>query len=107
MVPAEDYDLWTRALLKGLKLANLPEVLYEYRTHPQQATSQTEKILAKTREVQVSYIRAALPSLSQNSIEAFPKRLWAVFLANMKSKFFDWKLLAKRLYKVSKVQRVD
>ena len=107
MVPAEDYDLWTRALLKGLKLANLPEVLYEYRTHSQQATSQTEKILAKTREVQVSYIRAALPSLSQNSIEAFPKMLWAVFLANMKSKFFDWKLLAKRLYKVSKVQRVD
>ena len=26
MVPAEDYDLWTRAMLKGLKLVNLPEV---------------------------------------------------------------------------------
>lgn len=37
-VPAEDYDLWTRALMAGLRLTNLPDVLYRYRIRPGQAT---------------------------------------------------------------------
>lgn len=37
-VPAEDYDLWTRALMAGLRLTNLPDVLYRYRIRPAQAT---------------------------------------------------------------------
>ena len=36
MVPSEDYDLWTRAMVKGLKFVNLPLVLYKYRIHPSQ-----------------------------------------------------------------------
>lgn len=102
-VPAEDYDLWTRALLNGLRLVNLPEVLYQYRIHPGQATKQTEKISAKTREVQLAYLKAALPSLSEEAAQAFPKKLWPVFFANLKDGFFDRKLLAKRLYKMKKV----
>ena len=105
MVPAEDYDLWVRAMLKGLKLVNLPEVLYEYRIHDRQATLQTDKTIAKSREVQMAYLQAALPSLSVKSIEAFPKKLWPVFFANLRDVFFDWKLLAKRLYKISKNRR--
>lgn len=100
MVPAEDYDLWTRALVKGLKLVNLPEVLYKYRIHPSQVTLQTDKTLAKGREVQKQYLRAALPNLSEQAIQAFPKKLWPVFLDNLKDGFFDKKLLAKRLYKM-------
>lgn len=107
MVPAEDYDLWTRALTKGLKLANLPEVLYKYRLHSSQATLRTDKTAEKSRIVQKEYLRSALPVLSEKSIEAFPKKLWPVFFANMKSGFFDWKLLAKRLYKVGKSQRIE
>ncbi len=102
MVPAEDYDLWTRAMLKGLKLVNLPEVLYEYRIHEAQATVQTDKTAAKSREVQMAYLQEALPSLSDKNREAFPKRLWPVFFANLRDGFFDKKWLAKRLYKMSK-----
>lgn len=104
-VPAEDYDLWTRALLKGLKLVNLPEVLYKYRMHPSQATLQTDKTSAKSGEVQQEYLRLALPSLSEKNREAFPKKLWPVFFANLKDGFFDRKLLAKRLYKMSRNKR--
>ena len=102
MVPAEDYDLWVRAMLRGLKLVNLPEVLYEYRIHDAQATLQTDKTAAKSREVQMAYLQEALPSLSDSNREAFPKKLWPVFFANLRDGFFDWKQLAKRLYKMSK-----
>lgn len=105
MVPAEDYDLWTRALVKGLKLVNLPDVLYKYRIHPTQATLQTEKTTAKCREVCQSYLRASLPNLSERNLQVFPQKLWPVFFANLKTGFFDKILLAKRLYKMSKVQK--
>ena len=105
MVPAEDYDLWTRAMLKGLKLVNLPEVLYEYRIHETQATVQTDKTAAKSREVQMAYLQEALPSLSDNNREAFPKKLWPVFFANLHNGFFNRILLAKRLYKVNKKRK--
>ena len=104
-VPAEDYDLWARALVKGLKLVNLPDVLYKYRMHLSQATVQTDKTAAKSREVQQEYLRLALPSLSEKNREVFPKKLWPVFFANLKDGFFDRKLLAKRLYKMSKNKR--
>ena len=105
MVPAEDYDLWTRAILKGLKLVNLSEVLYKYRLHPSQVTLQTEKSASKCREVQQNYLQSALPSLSGKQIEAFPKKLWPVFFANLKTGFFDRKLLAQRFYKVSRSKK--
>ena len=105
MVPAEDYDLWTRALVKGLRLVNLSDVLYKYRLHPNQATLQTDKTSAKSMIVQQNYLRSALPSLSENNRKAFPKKLWPVFFANLRDGFFDWKLLAKRLYKMRKSKR--
>ena len=102
MVPAEDYDLWTRALVRGLKLVNLPDVLYRYRLHPNQATQQKEKTFEKVRIVRRNYLKATLPSISEKSIEAFPKKVWPVFAANLRSGFFDKKILAKRLYKYKK-----
>lgn len=105
MVPAEDYDLWTRALLKGLKLVNLPEVLYKYRIHPSQATLQIDKTTAKSKEVQQNYLRAALPNLSEKKLQRFPEKLWPVFFVNLKSGFFDKKLLAMRLYKIGKARK--
>lgn len=102
MVPAEDYDLWTRALVKGLKLVNLPEVLYRYRIHETQATTQTDKTTAKSKEVVEAYLREALPSLSDQAVASFPDESWPVFWANLKTGFFDRKLLAKRLYKYNK-----
>lgn len=105
MVPAEDYDLWVRALVKGLKLVNLPEPLYKYRIHEAQATMQTDKTAAKSKEVREAYLHAALPSLSDKAVASFPDKSWPVFWANMKTGFFDRKLLAKRLYKYNKSRK--
>ena len=105
MVPAEDYDLWTRALLAGLSLVNLPQVLYKYRIHPNQATTQTDKTRAKEREIQQMYLQAACPSLSETDRASFPERVWPVLVANLKTGFFDRLLLARRLYKISKSTR--
>ncbi len=101
MVPAEDYDLWSRALVKGLTLVNLPQVLYQYRIHPNQATVQTDKTVAKSRQVQQNYLRETLPSLSEKRRKAFPDRLWPVFFANLKTGFFNRLILAKRFFKMS------
>lgn len=105
MVPSEDYDLWSRALVKGLKLVNLRQVLYKYRIHPAQATTRTDLTSEKDRIVQQEYMRATLPSLSERNSEAFPNRAWPVFFANMKSGFFDSKRLAQRLYKMRRVKK--
>lgn len=102
MVPAEDYDLWTRALVKGLRLVNLRQVLYKYRIHPEQATTQTDKTTSKSRLVQQNYLAATLPSLSEQKRDLFPDKLWPVFFANLRSGFFNRILLAQRLYKMSK-----
>lgn len=105
LVPSEDYDLWTRALVKGLKLVNLRQVLYKYRIHPAQATTRTDLTAEKDRIVQQNYLRATLPSLSEKNRKAFPDKLWPVFFANITSGFFDRVLLAQRLYKMSKKLR--
>lgn len=103
MVPAEDYDLWTRALVKGLRLVNLRQVLYKYRIHPEQATTQTDKTTSKSRMVQQNYLASTLPSLSEKRRNLFPDKLWPVFFANLRSRSFNGVLLAQRLYKMSKV----
>ena len=101
MVPAEDYDMWCRALSKGLKLVNLPKVLYRYRIHPSQATTQTEKSRLKCREIQQEYMKDVLPTLSNKNREAFPKKKLPIFIANLKDGYFDKIILAKRLIKMS------
>ncbi len=101
MVPAEDYDMWCRALSKGLKLVNLPNVLYRYRIHPRQATTQTEKSRLKCREIQQEYMKDVLPTLSNKNREAFPKKKLPIFIANLKDGYFDKIILAKRLIKMS------
>lgn len=102
MVPAEDYDLWTRALTKGLKLTNLPEVLYKYRIHPSQATLRTDKTSAKSSVVRRNFMKVAMPTLSDKDIEEFPRKFWPIFVANLNSGFFDKRLLVKRYLRYKK-----
>lgn len=49
---AEEYHLWKEIILKGGKLANLPEELVKYRVHPKTVTrsSETAKIQDETSE---------------------------------------------------------
>jgi len=105
MVPSEDYDLWTRAFVKGLLFTNLPAVLYKYRIHPAQATTRTDLTAEKDRQVQQNYLQAVFPSLSKKDRERFPDKLWPVFFANLRSVFFNKVLLAQRLYKMGKTSK--
>lgn len=106
LVPSEDYDLWTRALVKGLKLANLRQVLYKYRIHPAQATTRTDLTAEKDRLVQQRFLQDTLPSLSEKNREGFPNKLWPVFWANIGQGFFNRILLAQRLYKMQKASKL-
>ena len=68
MVPAEDYDLWCRALAKGLRMVNIPECMYLYRIHANQATGNTERTSRKEREVQERFLHAIYPDAGENEI---------------------------------------
>ena len=69
MVPAEDYDMWCRALAGGLQLVNIPEVLYEYRIRPGQATEDTQRTSAKDIEVRKGFLLQAFPACSEALVD--------------------------------------
>ena len=48
---AEDYDFWVRALLKGLKLANFPEVLFKYCWHENNISHKKDIMKKDTQKV--------------------------------------------------------
>ena len=68
MVPAEDYDLWCRALSGGLRLVNIPDCLYLYRIHPDQATGNTEKTLQKEQLVREGFLHTIFPKAEDKDI---------------------------------------
>lgn len=45
MTAAEDLELWLRSLARGLKFANIPEILYHYREHASQSSRVRRKLL--------------------------------------------------------------
>lgn len=114
--PAEDYDLWARAV-KYCKLVNIPQVLYRYRIHGIQVTKTDDRAELRTREIRLSYLKETLPSLSEKDRENFVnyyleqkdidaknvcilKSIYKkVVSANKKDLFFDEKLLNSRLKK--------
>lgn len=111
MVPAEDYDLWCRALVKGLRMVNLPECLYLYRIRPDQATENTEKTSNKEIDVRRDFLQSVYPSLTEEDIDAFTKLNSVVdpdqfkvlssrlLVINGHSAFFDQDKLGKQLEK--------
>lgn len=50
---AQDYDLWTRLVMGGWKLGNVPEVLLYYRKHPEQISTTQ----ASDQDLQANIIR--------------------------------------------------
>lgn len=53
---AEDYDLWVRATMQGIKMTNLPEVLLKYRQHSLQVTTVFRKSQEEmTKKIQKKY----------------------------------------------------
>lgn len=66
-VPAEDYRMWTLALINGLQMRNLPDVLYRYRIHerPARDVSQVEKNIKR------EYLRSIFPSISEEQLNTW------------------------------------
>jgi hypothetical protein len=61
--PAEDYDLWLR-LLPDAQLAKLPDRLYRYRIHGEQATTQAkDRQIRHTIAAKLGYLRRLYPGL--------------------------------------------
>lgn len=112
--PAEDYDLWARAVASGLQLANIPQVLYKYRIHGVQVTKTDDRNLAREIHIRREFLQRVLPSLSRElaekmadivslrntSADSAERVINAVFSANQKDKFFSQSLLKKRLTKL-------
>lgn len=92
MVPAEDYDMWCRALVLGLKLVNIPNILYLYRVHPGQATEAISISEQRSKEIRVNYLKAIFP---QKTIS----NTWQLILANLISPFFKSSILIRRALK--------
>jgi Glycosyltransferases involved in cell wall biogenesis len=110
MVPAEDYDMWTRALVAGLQLVNIPDVLYKYRIHEEQATSNHENLVRKDLEVQRNYLSQVFPNLEQSAIDKFIDKdnlsllelkstIRELIKANQVDGFFDQNRLIYRIRK--------
>ena len=67
-VPAEDYRMWTRALVEGVKMRNLPDVLYKYRMHTAQATQQTDRVYNAEQKVKREYLCGIFPSATEEQL---------------------------------------
>ena len=68
MVPAEDYDLWCRALSEGLRMVNIPDCLYLYRIHANQATENTDRTSQKEVEVRKRFLHAIYSDAGEKEI---------------------------------------
>ena len=109
MVPAEDYDMWTRAMAAGLQLVNIPQVMYKYRIHPSQVTMQTDRTARKDKEVKAKYLTAIfgaelaenidlLPAYSREDLQRVKQSVVSIVEANKKRVFFEQARLEKRLW---------
>ena len=113
-VPSEDYELWTRALLKGVRMRNLPKVLYLYRRFPGQSASSNNG--EKHREANLLYVKKAFNGVDDRMATLWLKALgdktdldrlketldeMSAYNCNMQTPFFDvgsFESNAKRLY---------
>lgn len=58
---SEDYDLWTRLAVSGVRLANLPDSLVRYRWHPHQASrDKGERLDQVARKIRSEYCASML-----------------------------------------------
>ena len=108
MVPAEDYDMWTRAMAAGLQLVNIPQVMYKYRIHPSQVTMQTDRLIKKDKEVLSNYLALIFgekvtsdfnfQSVNAGNLIQLKYSIKSLIKLNEKYSFFDRIRLHKRLW---------
>lgn len=83
--PAEDYDLWSRSVLK-CELINIPNILYLYRIHNYQTTNDLNKVNV-IRDIKIKYLLSTISDYEVNEAEQFVDN------------FIDGKGLIKNNYK--------
>lgn len=66
MVPAEDYDLWTRALAKGINLINIPVILYKYRIIGGSQATYNSMGPIRCREIRENFARLIFPNMADD-----------------------------------------
>lgn len=104
-VPAEDYRIWTQALISGVTMRNIPDVLYLYRIHERPAKDVSEV----EQRVKNEYLRSIFPSISEYQLSIWcnlrenaatnPDLLLSCFqemeMLNRERLFFDSKCFRK------------
>ncbi|MDR1881222.1 MAG: glycosyltransferase [Prevotella sp.] len=103
---AEDYKMWTDAISMGFNIENLPDVLYQYRTHPAQTTAlKLDEQNATVKKIRMEYCKKFTKnknSLNDNEIDMISRRfeyidppkpifdlVYKVRKINSINKFFD------------------
>lgn len=115
--PAEDYELWTRAI-QVCRMVNLPQVLYCYRIHARQVPKNDAVAVACIKKIQRDFLSAVLPIVAENDVISFfdqfvystpktvkelqqiDKLLFTILKANQHTKFFDCKRLRRRFKRI-------
>ena len=93
---SEDYDLWVRALMAGLKLANVQEILLKYRWHPANLShTKIKEYTASTND-----IKKKLVAFMTGDVELQKKLLHLVDPPPEKSCTKNVYLLGLRLLKI-------
>lgn len=90
--PAEDYDLWARAVFH-CKLVNIPQVLYKYRIHGIQVTKTDDRTELRDKQIRLEYLKRTLPGLKEDDLVGF------VELLNRKGKLNKQELSTLKLLK--------
>lgn len=105
MVPSEDYDLWTRSLLCGLELVNIPEVLYSYRIRQSQATENTKLISEKQRRIKEYYFQKTfgedcghlIENLADENFSIVHSAIKRLIVLNRRNGFFNSRLFRRKM----------
>lgn len=65
-----DFGMWIDCAIKGVKFANLPDVLVKYRLHANQASRKLELINASVQIFLERYLRVLFPNLNKEQVSA-------------------------------------
>ena len=69
---AEDYKLWTELAIKGLRFANIPEVLLKYRISNSQVTSvRRTEMLQSSQKIQMEYVELLMQQILEQDESFF------------------------------------
>jgi glycosyltransferase involved in cell wall biosynthesis len=94
---AEDYRLWTESAIKGLKLANFPEILLNYRVYPEQTSKLMFDIQSDTsNQVRLYYGEYYFKNLIQN-YKGFYLELLDATISNYESYLWAKKFVKKAI----------